>query len=50
VGVEFVLGALGYNLTRLQQELDPNSALWHRRRDREKKKQQQKEDRRCRSK
>jgi transposase len=50
VGVEFTLGVLGYNLTRLHQELDPNSALWHRRRAREKKKQQEKEKRGCRSK
>lgn len=47
VGVEFVLGVVGYNLTRLQQELDPDSALWQRRRAREKKKQQAKTKRRC---
>jgi hypothetical protein len=39
VGVEFTLGVLGYNLTRLHQELDPDSALWHRRRMREKQKE-----------
>lgn len=50
VRIEFALGVVGYNLTRLHQELDPDSALWHRRRAREKKKQQQKEIRRCRGK
>ncbi len=47
VGVEFTLGVLGYNLTRLHQELDPNSPLQHRRRARERKKQEGKENRRC---
>lgn len=47
VGVEFVLGAIGYNLTRLHQELHPDSALWHRRRAHEKQRQQEKEKRRC---
>jgi hypothetical protein len=47
VGVEFALGALGYNLTRLHQELDPDSALWHRRRAREMQKQEEKQRRGC---
>jgi len=48
VGIEFVLGAVGYNLTRLHQELDPDSALWQRRHAREKKKQPAGKNRRCR--
>lgn len=47
VGIEFALGVLGYNLTRLHQELDAGSALWQRRRARSKKKQEEK-NRRCR--
>jgi transposase len=39
VGIEFTLGAVGYNLTRLREEQDRDSALWHRRRLRERKKQ-----------
>jgi transposase len=42
VGTEFALGVVGYNLTRLHQELDPDSALWQRRRAREKKKHEKK--------
>lgn len=49
VGVEFALGVVGYNLTRLQQESDPDSELWQRRRARDRKKQQEKENRRCRT-
>ncbi len=49
VGIEFALGVLGYNLTRLHHELDSDSALWQRRRAREKKKQEEK-NRRCRGK
>jgi transposase len=37
VGIEFTLAALAYNLTRLQAEQDPNSALWQRRRCRDRK-------------
>lgn len=37
VEIEFTLAAIGYNLTRLHAEQDPNSALWHRRRLRERK-------------
>ena len=40
VGIEFTLACLGYNLTRLHQELDPHSELWRRRRARERKKKQ----------
>lgn len=47
VGVEFALGVLGYNLSRLHQELDPDSALWRRRRARTKKKEE-KANRGCR--
>jgi transposase len=50
VGIEFTLGVLAYNLTRLHQELNPNSALWQRRRARDKKKQQEKQRRTCRTK
>jgi transposase/ribosomal protein S19E (S16A) len=42
-GIEFTLFCTGYNLTRLHQELDPNSELWRRRRARERKKHQQKD-------
>src|SRR5438477_175347 len=49
VGVEFALGVVGYNLTRLQQELDPDSALWHRRRARDKRKAQEKQHWGCRA-
>lgn len=45
VGIEFVLGVMSYNLTRLHQEQDPNSSLWQRRRARERKKQQSRRDR-----
>lgn len=40
VGIEFVLGVVSYNLTRLQQELDPDSRLWQRRQARRRKKEQ----------
>lgn len=42
VSIEFTMVLLGYNLTRLHQELDQNSELWRRRRVKEKsnKKQQ----------
>jgi len=50
VGVEFTLGVLAYNLTRLHQERDPDSALWQRRRARAKRKQQEKQKRGCRTK
>jgi len=35
VGIEWTLGAIGFNLTRLRAEQDPNSPLWARRRKRE---------------
>src|ERR1035438_2118435 len=35
VGIEFTLGAIGYNLTRWHAERDPHSAIWCRRRARE---------------
>ena len=41
VGIEFVLGVVSYNLTRLHQEQDPSSSLWQRRRARGRKKQQE---------
>jgi len=50
VGVEFTLGVLAYNLTRLHQERNPDSALWQRRRARDKKKQEEKQKRGCRTK
>lgn len=34
VGIEFALATIGFNLTRLQAELDQNSPLWRRRRAR----------------
>jgi hypothetical protein len=48
VGVEFTLGTVSYNLTRLHQELDSDSALWQRRRARENKKRERKANRSCR--
>lgn len=39
-GIEFALSCTAFNLTRLYQELDPNSELWHRRRAQERKKKQ----------
>jgi transposase len=49
--IEFTLSCIGYNLTRLHQELDPNSELWCRRRARdEKNKQAESKSSRCRSK
>src|SRR5260370_33245460 len=47
VGIEFALGVLGYNLTRLHQELDAGSALGQRLRTRSKKKPEEK-NRECR--
>ena len=38
VGIEFTLACIGYNLTRLHQELDPDSELWRKRRARERNK------------
>jgi transposase len=38
VGIEFALGAISFNLTRLRAEQDQDSPLWHRRRRRESKK------------
>lgn len=35
VGIEFALGAIGFNLTRLHAEQDQNSPLWRRRRKRQ---------------
>ena len=49
VKVEFALGVLSYNLTRLHQERDSDSTLWRRRRAREEKKKRAKENRRCRN-
>ena len=43
VDTEFTLTLLGYNLTRLHQELDPDSELWRRRRAREEKKKNKKQ-------
>lgn len=39
-GIEFTLSCTAFNLTRLHQELDPNSELWRRRRAQERKKKQ----------
>ena len=51
VGIEFVLGVVSYNLTRLQQELDPDSRLWQRRQARARKKErgQKHKSRKCRN-
>jgi len=38
VGIEFTLAAIGFNLTHLRAEQDPNSPLWARRRKREREK------------
>jgi transposase len=39
VGIEFALSTIGFNLTRLQAELDQNSPLWRRRRAQKRKHQ-----------